>query len=191
MPATVGLSRQEVDDGRWELPFRGRPVRVRLRERRRPQLPPESLFSNVPLERVEAALLHLDLPTSRVTTPYSCLYIDTGEHRVLVDSGAGDLGAHAAQVFPGLDHSTSVTGLLLKNLRAAGLEPSESDTVIITHAHPDHVGGTLDETGGLVFPDANYFISGEEWEFWNSDEATTKAPAIMAVTARRNLGPLK
>jgi glyoxylase-like metal-dependent hydrolase (beta-lactamase superfamily II) len=94
-------------------------------------------------------------------------------------------------VFPGLDHSTSVTGLLLKNLRAAGLEPSESDTVIITHAHPDHVGGTLDETGGLVFPDANYFISGEEWEFWNSDEATTKAPAIMAVTARRNLGSLK
>jgi glyoxylase-like metal-dependent hydrolase (beta-lactamase superfamily II) len=145
----------------------------------------------VPLERVEAGLLHLDLLTSRVTTPYSCLYIDTGEHRVLVDTGAGDLGAHAAQVFPGLAHSTSVTGLLLKNLRAADLEPSESDTVIITHAHPDHVGDTLDETGGLVFPDANYFISGEEWEFWKSDEATTKAPAIMAETARRNLGPLE
>jgi glyoxylase-like metal-dependent hydrolase (beta-lactamase superfamily II) len=87
------------------------------------------------------------------------------------------LGAHAPQVFPGLDHSTSVTGLLPENMRAAGLEPSEIDTVIITHAHPDHVGGTLDETRGLVFPNANYFISEEEWDFWTSDAATTKAPA--------------
>jgi glyoxylase-like metal-dependent hydrolase (beta-lactamase superfamily II) len=153
--------------------------------------PPESLFSDAPLERVEEALRHLDLPTSQVMTPYTCLYIDTGEHRVLVDTGAGDLGAHAAQVFPGLDHSTSVTGLLPENMRAAGLEPSEIDTVIITHAHPDHVGGTLEETGGLVFPNANYFISGEEWEFWTSDAAATKAPPFMVDAARRNLEPLK
>jgi glyoxylase-like metal-dependent hydrolase (beta-lactamase superfamily II) len=153
--------------------------------------PLQSLFSNVPLERVEEALRQLDLPTSQVMTPYTCLYIDTGEHRVLVDTGAGDLGAHAAQVFPGLDHSTSVTGLLLENLRGSGVEPSEIDTVVITHAHPDHVGGTLNETGGLVFPNARYYISGEEWEFWISDAATAKAPAIMVETARRNLGPLK
>src|SRR5919107_456214 len=153
--------------------------------------PPESLFSNVPLERIEEALRHLDLPTSQVTTPYTCLYIDTGEHRVLVDTGAGDLGAHAAQVFPGLDHSTSVTGLLPENMRAAGVEPSEINSVIITHAHPDHVGGTLDETGGLVFPNANYFISANEWEFWNSGDATTKAPPFMVDAARRNLKPLK
>ena len=62
--------------------------------------PLESLFSNVPLKRVEEALRQLDLPISQVMTPYTCLYIDTGEHRVLVDTGAGDLGAHAPQVFP-------------------------------------------------------------------------------------------
>ena len=153
--------------------------------------PPESLFSNVPLERVQEALRQLDLPTSQVMTPYTCLYIDTGQHRVLVDTGAGDLGSHAAQVFPGLDHSTSVTGLLLENLRASGVEPSEIDTVIITHAHPDHVGGTLNDKGVLVFSNAHYLISGEEWAFWNSDDATTKAPPFMVDAARRNLEPLK
>src|SRR5215217_4198629 len=153
--------------------------------------PPESLFSNVPLERIQEALRQLDLPTSQVMTPYTCLYIDTGQHRMLVDTGAGDLGSHAAQVFPGLDHSTSVTGLLLENLRASGVEPSEIDTVIITHAHPDHVGGTLNDKRVLVFSNAHYLISGEEWAFWNSDDATTKAPPFMVDAARRNLEPLK
>jgi glyoxylase-like metal-dependent hydrolase (beta-lactamase superfamily II) len=153
--------------------------------------PPESLFSNVPLEHVEEALRHLDLPTSQVMTPYTCLYIDTGEHRVLVDTGAGNLAAHAAQMFPGLDHSTSVTGLLLENMRASGVEPPEIDTVIITHAHPDHIGGTLNERGEPVFSNAHYFISEEEWGFWRSDAAATEAPPFMVETARRNLEPLK
>jgi glyoxylase-like metal-dependent hydrolase (beta-lactamase superfamily II) len=153
--------------------------------------PPESLFANVPLEHVEEALRQLNLPTAQVMTPYTCLYIDSGEHRVLVDTGAGNLGEHAARMFPGLDHSTSVTGLLLENLRASGIEPSKIDTVIITHAHPDHVGGTLNEAGELVFSNAHYFISQDEWNFWNSDTATTKAPAMMVDTAHRNLEPLK
>lgn len=154
--------------------------------------PTGSFFSNARVERVEEALRERGLPTAQVTTPYTCLLVDTGEHRVLVDTGAGDfLGANAAAIFPGLDHSTSVTGLLLENLRAAGVEPSEIDTVVITHAHPDHVGGTLDEAGRLVFGEAQYFISQAEWDFWNSDIATTKASAVMADTARRNLDPLK
>jgi glyoxylase-like metal-dependent hydrolase (beta-lactamase superfamily II) len=153
--------------------------------------PPQSFFSNVPLEQVEEALRRRNLPTSQVMTPYTCLYIDTGEHRVLVDAGAGDLGAHAAQMFPGLDHSTSITGLLLENLRAAGIEPSEIDTVIITHAHPDHVGGMLDEEERLVFSDARYFISQKEWDFWKSVDAMAKAPTFMVDTARRNLDPLE
>lgn len=153
--------------------------------------PPETLFANVPRERVEEALRRRDLPTAQVMTPYTCLFIDTGEHSVMVDTGAGDLGVHVDQVFPGLDHSTSVTGLLPENLRASGIEPSEIDTVIITHAHPDHVGGTLNEKGELVFSNAHYFISQEESVFWTSDAATTKAPAIMVETARRNLEPLE
>ncbi len=89
----------------------------------------------------------------------------TGEHHLLVDGGAGDLGEHAATLFPSVDHSTTVKGKLLENLRATGIEPSDIDTVVITHAHPDHVGGTLDEAGNLVSENARYFVSREEWDF--------------------------
>ena len=83
--------------------------------------PPESFFANVPLECVEEALRERNLPSAQIRTPYTCLFIDAGEHRVMADAGAGELGAHAADVFPGLDHSTSVTGLLPENLRSAGI----------------------------------------------------------------------
>lgn len=148
--------------------------------------PPDTFFANAAPEDVEEALRQRNLPTGQITTPYTLLFVDTGRHRVLVETGAGNLGALAAEIFPGLDHSTSVTGNLLDNLRTAGIEPSDIDTVVITHAHPDHVGGTLDEDGRLVFDDARYFVSRAEWDFWTSDAASS-APASMVGTARRNL----
>lgn len=153
--------------------------------------PLESFFANAPGEQVEESLRRHGLPTEQITTPYTLLFVDTGHHRVLVDTGAGNLGEHAAALFPSVDHSTTVTGKLLDNLRATGIEPSEIDTVVITHAHPDHVGGTLDEAGDLVFEGAHYFVSREEWDFWTSDAATTKAPPPMVNIARRNLEPLR
>ncbi|MBA2713188.1 MAG: hypothetical protein H0U55_06495 [Rubrobacteraceae bacterium] len=52
----------------------------------------ESLFANAPQEHVEGVLREQNLPVDRVTTPYTCLLVDTREHRMLVDTGAGDLG---------------------------------------------------------------------------------------------------
>lgn len=62
---------------------------------------------------------------------------------------------------------------------------------IITHAHPDHVGGTLDEGGALVLGNARYVVPTVEWEFWTSEAATRLAPAPMVNIARRNLEALR
>ncbi len=75
--------------------------------------PVQSFFSNVPQEQLEAVLRQHDLPVTQIATPYTCLFIDTGSHRVMIDTGAGDLGRYAATIFPGVDHTTTVTGRLL------------------------------------------------------------------------------
>jgi glyoxylase-like metal-dependent hydrolase (beta-lactamase superfamily II) len=149
--------------------------------------PLEAFFANVPREQVEEVLHRHNLPTDRITTPYTCLFVDTGQHRVLIDTGAGNLAAAAPAMFPSVDHATTVTGTLLGRLQATGIEPSTVDTVIITHAHPDHVGGTLDNGGALVFANARYVVAREEWEFWTSEAAAERAPAPMVDIARRNL----
>jgi glyoxylase-like metal-dependent hydrolase (beta-lactamase superfamily II) len=153
--------------------------------------PLEAFFANVPKAQVEEALRQHDLPTEQITTPYTCLFVNTGRHRVMIDTGAGNLSEGAAKIFPGLDHSTTVTGRLLQNLEAASIDPTQIDTVIVTHAHPDHIGGTLDADGKPVFANANYFIAKDEWDFWASETAMEQTNPIFVNFARRNLSPIQ
>jgi len=139
--------------------------------------PLKDFFTNVSVEEVETALREQNLPAGYITTPCTHLFVDTGEHRLLVDMGAGHLGPR--------------TGRLLPNIRAAGINPLEIDTIVITHAHPDNVGGALDDSGKLNFPNAAYFISKVEWDFWFSERAAIHPGGWMPEFARKKLKPLK
>lgn len=78
--------------------------------------------------------------------------IDTGSRRILVDAGAGDLQG------PGL-------GRLTQNLQAAGYALEAIDEILLTHLHPDHVGGIL-KNGRAAFPNAIVFVDAHEAAFW-------------------------
>ena len=152
--------------------------------------PAAMIFGNVP---PEDAIRH-NLPERQLFVPYTLILVRTGRNLVLCDVGAGDLGNPGDQAFPGLDHRTSRTNLLVPSLLAAGIDPVEIDTVLITHAHPDHVGGMLDAEGRLVFPNAHYYVAQQEWNYWMSaDPSAVGAEALrehlkqLIATARRAL----
>lgn len=151
-----------------------------------PTFPPPAifLFANAPKEQLDQALRQYDLQPEHWTewvSPYICLVIDTGEHRVLVDTGAGSLAPS--------------TGKLLQNLQSVGIAREDIDTVILTHGHPDHIGGNTDSEGKLIFTKAQYIMWKDEWDFWNSEDATLKLNEsireILVGYARKNLPPIQ
>jgi glyoxylase-like metal-dependent hydrolase (beta-lactamase superfamily II) len=84
---------------------------------------------------------------------------------VLVDTGTG--GANG------------VGGALIANLALLGVRPEEIDTILLTHAHPDHIGGLLTAAGTPAYPNATVFLPrGKALTGWRHRHWTT--PAIAA-----------
>lgn len=82
---------------------------------------------------------------------------------VLIDAGA-----------PALMGPT--IGKLVSQLAAAGVAPTDIDTILLTHLHADHIGAILDSQGNKVFPNAKFVCSEAEWEFTHDDAFMASLP---------------
>src|SRR5262249_18394791 len=75
-------------------------------------------------------------------------------------------------------------GHLADSLEAAGIAPESIGKVVITHAHPDHIWGLIDELdNSLRFPRAQYLVSAREWEFWTGKEAARLQGPVEGIAA--------
>src|ERR1017187_6007316 len=146
--------------------------------------PASWLFPNADPAELRGALESRHLPQDAVLSPYTCLLIETGRHVALVDTGAGAY--------------SRTSGAIQARLEMSGIRPKDVDTVILTHAHPDHIGGAIDMFGRPAFPNARYVLSELEWEFWTgarTDLSHLRVPDTakesISSMARRCLGPLR
>jgi glyoxylase-like metal-dependent hydrolase (beta-lactamase superfamily II) len=85
---------------------------------------------------------------------------------ILVDAGAGP-------------RHQPTSGKLAENLQAAGIQPADVTTVVLTHGHPDHVWGILDAGDNLVYPNARYVVSAREWDLWSAPDVLQRLPAAL------------
>ncbi len=67
-------------------------------------------------------------------------------------------------------------GKLMQNVLAAGVDPKEIDTVILTHMHPDHSAGLTNMAdNSRYFPNAELIAHENEPKHWQDDGAMAKA----------------
>jgi glyoxylase-like metal-dependent hydrolase (beta-lactamase superfamily II) len=136
----------------------------------------EDYVANAETAEVTEALALHGHPPDAIPSPYSGLVVQADERAILIDTGAGDL--------------TPNVGHLTENLRAAGIAPEAIDTVILTHAHPDHIGGNADDAGQAAFPDAQYVLWRDEWNWWTDEANLAPMAPVFGEWVRRNLVPL-
>ena len=94
-------------------------------------------------------------------TSINAYLIDTGDRRILIDTGAGALFGPCC-------------GRLLETLAAAGYRPEQIDAVLLTHVHGDHSGGLL-HVGERTFPKAELYLAKAELDYWMSDAERARA----------------
>lgn len=120
------------------------------------------LLKNTTPEQVQKLLAKM-FRTNPTPTAVIAFLVNTGNKLVLVDTGA-------AKVFG------PTLGQVLGNLKAAGYDPAQVDTVLLTHLHGDHVGGLLTPDGQPAFPNAQVYAAKADADFWLSPASLANAP---------------
>ena len=103
---------------------------------------------------------------------FGCYLLSDGEHTIMVDSGIGEI-----------DQAGMTAGFMPRAVDALGIPRDSVETVIYTHMHYDHIGGSQRD-GAIVFPNARHLFHAKEWEHWKTVDNDTGA------AARRIMQPL-
>ncbi|MCY1338305.1 Metallo-beta-lactamase superfamily protein [compost metagenome] len=124
-----------------------------------------NLLKGASAEDIQGLLARMFIESSKgVQTAVNAYLVNTGKHLVLVDSGSSKCFG-------------PTLGGILGNLKAAGYQPEQVDSVLLTHLHPDHACGLLDANGKPAFANATVFVSQDEAGYWLNPDVAAKAPA--------------
>jgi glyoxylase-like metal-dependent hydrolase (beta-lactamase superfamily II) len=134
-------------------------------------VPTRMLAGNVPQAEVESLLATRAVGPARVHFHINVALVKTGNDYVLIDAGSGGTWEPTA-------------GKLADSLEAAGIRPEQIGKVVLTHAHPDHIWGLIDELDdSLRFPNAQYVVAAREFDFWTSGEAARLTGPVEGIAA--------
>jgi len=126
--------------------------------------PPKGTFVGVPDDEVKKMLTDNFLSPDNVVLEQNSPIVNTGEKLILFDTGMGTLKAFGP-----------TTGRQQTSMAEAGIKPGDIDAVVLTHAHIDHIGGIVDANDKPLFPNAQYYITQSDFDFW-TDESKAGGP---------------
>jgi glyoxylase-like metal-dependent hydrolase (beta-lactamase superfamily II) len=128
---------------------------------------PDGFVANKTREEVNAGLAatFLQPAPDMIAVPYTPIVVNTGGKLVVMDTGTGEAN---------LERSKGAAGQFHGNLKAAGIDRNQIDTVIISHFHGDHINGLLTPDNKPSFPNAEILVPAAEWKYFMDDGEMSK-----------------
>jgi glyoxylase-like metal-dependent hydrolase (beta-lactamase superfamily II) len=116
----------------------------------------ENFIKGVTVDQTKSGLKAGGLTDAFVPVPFTVLAVRTGDRLVLIDTGTGSGQSGGPKA-----------GLLTQSMAAAGLDPKDVKTVILSHFHGDHIFGLMaKDTNAQTFPDAEIIVPAAELKWW-------------------------
>ncbi len=141
---------------------------------------PKGTFTGVPDEEMRKMLSDNFLSPTNVVLEQNSPIVNMGDKLVLFDTGLGT----AKNFGP-------TTGRQQKSMKEAGIKAEDIDAVVFSHGHIDHIGGVVDENNKALFPNAQFYIAQNDFDFW-TDEGKMGSPVKdFIVHAHKDLLPVR
>ncbi len=121
-----------------------------------------SLFPTISDEAFDAALGQAFLNPGVYQAAVNVFVVDDGTNVTLIDAGGGPMAPTVGQIET--------------NLAAAGYSPDQVSTLVMTHLHPDHVGGAVKDDGTPRFPNAEMVVHAADADFWTNQDIKAQVP---------------
>jgi glyoxylase-like metal-dependent hydrolase (beta-lactamase superfamily II) len=138
---------------------------------------PHPIFGeNVSAAEVQELAAQNFLPPDKMVISFTPTVVNTGAELILFDTGNGAARRPDA-------------GKLASLLRIAGFQPDQIDVVVLSHFHPDHIGGLI-EDGEPLLPNARYVTGEAEYDFWSPEDRLSGPTERVATLVQANVVPL-
>jgi glyoxylase-like metal-dependent hydrolase (beta-lactamase superfamily II) len=133
--------------------------------------PPKGTFTGATDDEIKKMLTDNFLAPDNIVLEQNSPIVNMGDKLVLFDTGMG-----TSQAFG------PTTGRQQKSMAEAGIKPED---------HIDHIGGVVDGSGKVLFPNAQFYIAQSDFDYW-TDEGKLGSPLKdFVVHARKNLMPIR
>ena len=146
----------------------------------------KDFFINANPDELAQSLQKYHLAPDNIPSPFVSILLQNTDRRILIDTGIGY--AEKPIVFRG--NSLMFQGRLHQLLQQEKVNKEDITDVIITHLHPDHIGGIFSEDGKLNFPNAKFYMHEDEWNYWHSSGADNQSP-MFKLFIEKNITKLK